>query len=69
MRKDRYEIYLLELRQGIKDAEEHLKDLVCVSIIDFRRLRDLKNLVRKELIDNRINESNKKQHFLKFMEG
>jgi hypothetical protein len=69
MKRDKYEIYLLELRQGIKDAEEQLRNLVCVSLIDYRRLYALKKMIKEELIKNKVNESDKKQQFLKFMEG
>jgi hypothetical protein len=66
--RDSYEIHLLEIRQGIKEAETQLRNLVCVDLFRFRKLIELKTLIQTELVAYRRG-SERKREFVQFLEG
>lgn len=70
MKRDAYEIYLLELRQSLTDLEKELRNLGCIDISKFRRVKTFKKIAEKELIAYRIGfKRNKNKEILKLMEG
>lgn len=68
MRRDDYEMLLLELRQVIKEKEDSFKTEACVHLIYFKSIKHFKQLVHSELKDYRLGFE-RKQKFVKLMEG
>lgn len=63
-----YEIYLLELRQGIKESEEQLRSLACVDILLFQKIKRARKEIQRELINHRLGIKENTE-ILKLMEG
>lgn len=69
MSRDEYEIYLLEIRQALKDEESSLKSRNCTSLTKFKSLVKLKIEIREALIKYRIGYKEKDGAVIKLMEG
>lgn len=67
--RDAYEIFLLEVRQGIKDTEQQFRNLACVDLCYYKKLIKLKVLVDKELKANSLGTSDKRELFHQIIEG
>ena len=69
MKKDMYEIYLLEIRQGLRETEEHFRAQPCTDLVRFRELIKIKSLVQQALIDFRTGRGERNELFINFMGG
>lgn len=66
--RDEYEILLLEIRQGLKEADKKLKNLPCINLFKYRGLRNLRVLVQAEL-DSYSSGSQKNVELIKLLGG
>lgn len=70
MKRDVYEIFLLEIRQGLKDQEQLLLSAGCISIVSYRRLVSAKKQVQSELLNYRMgNKQTQNKQIVNLMEG
>jgi hypothetical protein len=69
MDKDAYEIYLLEIRQVLKEAKAQLKSQASISLSKFHEISQLQASIQKQLILYRTGIKDQNQQVISLMEG